>query len=328
MAPSDTLYRYLQGFANADQGWAPPRSTHDPRMAWWRALPWSADQVLPWSKLCNALPQLTLPQQAGISKSELYRQRVLRGMKHDVSSEQYVGHQLQDLGALQLHFPHHPYVSIPVLSTPNRADFEHLVRALAHRSEPVRIECGVHAQCVSNLIHWGLIRSLGPEQRSDLIILHEAPYGSVHAKHGPVGFDEEQWLRASFSLRLEHELTHLTTKQQLGEMRINLLDELISDAMGQLVALGGFSANLFLRCLHYRWRTYVPNLDSDEARHVLRLVQARAHELERAISAWSGDDAIAARAQLLAWLCRLRLDKPICNVAPPPAPAIQETSVP
>jgi hypothetical protein len=48
-----------------------------------------------------------------------------------------------------------------------------------------------------------------------------------------MSLDERGWIQASSALRLEHEITHLEIKQYLGEMRLNLLDELIADAMGQ-----------------------------------------------------------------------------------------------
>jgi hypothetical protein len=89
-------------------------------------------------------------------------------------------------------------------------------------------------------------------------------------------------------------------------------------------ALGRFSADLFSRCLRQRWRTYVVDLDHSEAQEVLRLVLTRAQELEPALSAWCGASAVAARAQLLPWLCRLRLDQPICTAAPPPHGKIEE----
>ena len=323
MAASPAMQRYLQGFARADQAWAKPPATRDPRLAWWNDLPWQSDQSLAWTWLCHALPQLTLPQQVGISQSELYHDRVLRGVGGP-SVELSEGPPLQQRAALQLFVARHPYISMPVLSTPNRADFEWLVRALAHRAEPIPIEAGVHAQAISGLVHWGLIRTLGPEQRASLILLHESPYGSVPSEQAPGGLDHRQWLRTSAALRLEHELTHLTTKQQLGEMRINLLDELVADAMGHVFALGRFSADLFSRCLRQRWRTYVVDLDHSEAQEVLRLVLTRAQELEPALSAWCGASAVAARAQLLPWLCRLRLDQPICTAAPPPHGKIEE----
>jgi hypothetical protein len=316
MALSDALHLYLQGYARADDTWPTP-NVDDPRLDWWRALPWQADRVSAWALLCTALPQLRLPQRPGISCSDLYRQLVLRG--DEASSPELIPseHILRMPLALRLQVVQHPYVTMPVLTTPDRRDFIWLVRALAHRAEPEPIQSGVHAQAISGLIHWGLIRSLGPHQRASLILLHEAPYGSMSAESLGIGLDQQGWIHASGSLRLEHELTHLTTNQQLGEMRLNLLDELIADAMGQLVALAGFSAEVFERCLQRRWRAYVRELEEKEALQALELVQARARELELALSAWQGR-GLEERALLLPWLCRQRLDQPITTPAPIP----------
>jgi hypothetical protein len=138
---------------------------------------------------------------------------------------------------------------MPVLSTPNWPDFCLLVNALAHRCEPAALAQGVHAHAVGGLIHWGLIRRFGPTSRARLILVHEAPYGSVVASEVPGCPDAESWQQASTTLRLEHELTHLATKCLLGKMRLNLLDELIADCMGMVAALGLFDAQLFGRCL-------------------------------------------------------------------------------
>ena len=61
-------------------------------------------------------------------------------------------------------------------------DFVQLVRALAHLGEPVALPDGVHAQAISGLIHLGLIHRFGSQSRAQLIVLHQAPYGSVPAE--------------------------------------------------------------------------------------------------------------------------------------------------
>lgn len=318
MAHSEALCHYLQGFARIDQAWPPQQQAVDPRLTWWRELPWEADRVRSWVLLCAAMPQLRLPQQPGISRSDLYRQLVLRGADAGFPELIPIEQLLRQPLALQFQLVQHPYMTMPVLTTPNRHDFLWIVRALAHRAEPVPIEDGVHAQAISGLIHWGLIRSLKLQARASLVILHEAPYGSVPAASLPISLDQQDWIHASSALRLEHELTHLSTKQYLGEMRLNLLDELIADAMGQLVALGGFSAEVFERCLQHRWKAYVTELEPEEAQQALDLVLVRARELEVALSAWRGPAAIRTRAELLPWLCCQRLDWPIITQAPAP----------
>ena len=300
---------YLAGFAQADQPW-PAALPDDPGLAWWRRLPSQGGTEACWAALSTALPQLLLPQEANISRSDLYRQTVLRGEAAPAAMQ-----PLEQPQQLRFWIAEHPHGSMPVLATPSRPDFLWIVRALAHRAEPVGIDAGVHAQAISGLIHWGLIREMGPQARARLIVLHDGPYGSVPAAELPIGLDDQGWIEASTALRLEHELTHLATKRVLGEMRLNLLDELIADAMGMLAALGDYSAELFERCLQGRWRSYVGQLAEADAADALALCLARAQELETVLAtqlAMPND-----HRQLLPWLCRQRLNRPIHAPADP-----------
>lgn len=316
MQNSPELHQYLQGFANANQPWPQATLLATPDLNWWTALAWQEQPRLAWETLCKALPQLRLAQRSGISGSELYRQVVLQGAEPTHPDLLLPGQILVAPDALTLAIARHTFLAIPVLSTPNAQDFLHLTRALAHRGEPVQLEPGVNAQAISGLIHWGLIRELGPDHRARVVVLHEAPYGSLSHGGLPFPMDQAAWIKASTAWRLEHELTHLTTKLMLGEMRLNLLDELIADVMGQLIAFGHFSAVLFTLCLQQRWRTYTRELCVHDANMAFKLVQARAIELERVCLHWHGDGM--DRQRLLPWLCQLRLDQPITTAPPQP----------
>lgn len=73
-----------------------------------------------------------------------------------------------------------------------------------------------------------------------VILLGLAPYSNVAAQR--LGFEEGDWLRCSFRLRLAHECTHYETLRLFGDMQNHPLDEIVADAMGQLAAFGSFSA--------------------------------------------------------------------------------------
>ncbi|WP_130129446.1 hypothetical protein [Synechococcus sp. WH 8101] len=294
-----------------------------PELAWWSNLTADAlDGVLQGQSvlelLQSGLPQLLLPQQSGISSSDLYKALVLRGESVDqalIAGVDAPPHW-HDPEALRFWIAPHPCGAMPVVQTPSWADFVLLVRALAHRGEPAKLVDGVHAQAVSGLIHWGLIRAFGRQSRARLIVLHDAPYGSVQASDVPGDLTEAEWLQASSNLRLEHELTHLATKRLLSQMRINLLDELIADCMGMVAALGRFHAELFGRCLATesasgRWTTYTNALSETDARLALDLVMLRACELEHHLD---HRPELLLREQAmdrLRWLCQQRLDRPI-----------------
>ncbi|MFM7549392.1 MAG: DUF7005 family protein [Cyanobacteriota bacterium] len=316
---SADLTSYCQGFARAAEAWPPLPLADQPELAWWEALVAGlAGEVLTGESLLQALeaalPQLCLPQVQGISDSALYKALVLRG-------EAAAGPRLdwQDPAALRLWIAPHPCGAMPVLETPSWHDFVQLVRALAHRAEPVGLADGVHAQAISGLIHWGLIQRFGRQSRARLIVLHQAPYGSVPAREVPAdlgALGDEAWLAASSKLRLEHELTHLATKRLLGEMRLNLLDELIADCMGMVAALSRFSSELFGRCLGVdspdgRWITYTRELGEDDGRDALALTMLRARELETMLLAhpWMLDQSQSMAR--LRWLCQQQLDVPI-----------------
>ncbi|EIC21457.1 DUF7005 family protein [Thiorhodovibrio frisius] len=308
-----SLSDYCRGFANANAPWPALPLAEPPSMAWWRALLAETDGVSLFDRLRESLPQLCMPQRPGVSQSEEYRHAVLRGLPLHTS----LGAEMPGLLApeqLRLEIAAHFAVTLPVLRTSDREDFLFLTRALAHRCEPVPIAAGVHAQAVGGLIHWGLIRVHGRETRAQLILLHEAPYGSVPADRVPGRPSAAHWLALSGVLRLEHELTHLATKALCGEMRLNLLDELIADAMGMLRALGTFSADLFRRCLgveedgsapaHARVWTYVAELEQSDALTAIQLALERAQELE---ALFKSSRLPTDPVQRLRWLCQQRL---------------------
>ena len=326
------LATYCKGFARASEPWPTLPLADAPELAWWHELigpaPGGVHQgPALLAALQAALPQLRLPQVAAISSSALYKQAVLRG--EPLSPEALAGAgplpSWEQPQALTLWIAPHPTGAMPVLQTPSWPDFEQLVRALAHRAEPAVLADGVHAQAVSGLINWGLIQRFGRQSRARLIVLHQAPYGSVSAEHVPGGLSDAAWLTASTTLRLEHELTHLATKRVLGEMRLNLLDELVADAMGMVAALGRFDAALFGRCLgvdcttgdqpiaHGRWLSYTRELQEGDAHQAVALVMARSRELQRRLD---GQPALLAPGQTMArlqWLCQQRLDQPISD---------------
>jgi hypothetical protein len=317
-----TLASYCEGFAEAAQPWPAFPLAEIPELAWWsNSTAGAEDGVLRGERvlevLQTGLPQLRLPQQSGISKSELYKALVLRGESVDQTSIAGSGSppQWHCPESLRLWIASHPCGAMPVVQTSDWVDFVQLVRALAHRAEPVALSEGVHAQAVSGLIHWGLIQAFGRQSRARLIVLHEAPYGSVPAGAVPGFLKEAEWMQASTSLRLEHELTHLATKRLLGDMRLNLLDELIADCMGMVAALGRFNAELFGLCLGTqsacgRWTTYTNELSEADARLALDFVMLRAGELEEHLDRRPELLLREQAMKRLHWLCRQRLDCP------------------
>lgn len=193
MIQSIALQRYLEGFTCA---WNLHPTILDPTIGWWRSLPCKKNQIRDWSLLCHALPQLRLPQEICISHSTLYREFVLMARNYD-NNQLCEADKCINVEALCFQVVWHPYLMIPVFTTPHRHDFEWLVRALAFRYEPVTIDPAVHAQAISGLIHWGIIRSIGSNAQASLFLLHDSPYSTVPADEVPGQLTQKQWLQAS-----------------------------------------------------------------------------------------------------------------------------------
>jgi hypothetical protein len=166
------------------------------------------------------------------------------------------------------------------------------------------------------------------------ILLSDGPYSAVPA--AGLGLEEEEWREISLAIRRDHECAHYFTRRLFGSMRNNVLDELIADYAGMVVAVGTFRGDWFLRFLGLEdYPQYRPGgrLDlyrgdpplSDGAFRVLHaLVWTAAENLERFDAQFQGRPrTLADRALTLATLASLRLDE----IASPEAGTLLETSM-
>lgn len=71
-------------------------------------------------------------------------------------------------------------------------------------------------------------------------MLNAAPYSNISAEK--IGLSVEEWLKKSYQIRLRHESAHYETLRLLGGMKNHALDEILADSLGQIAALGEFSA--------------------------------------------------------------------------------------
>jgi len=312
-----SLAEYCLPFKGAANQWPAFPLATDERDRWWQDWFRAFDPSRRWHELRTVLPQLWIRPELGASQSSSYQRLVLQGeTPSNVDIEQALA--LKDPNAPSLSLVDHPCGPLPVLSFDNHNDFIAVVRCLAHRCEPASLLPTVHAQAVSGLIHWGLIREVSSNSRAQLLILHRAPYSSLAATSIPGTPTEEQWLKQSQHWRLEHELTHIACRRLVDEMRLNLFDELIADALGMIAALGEFSADLFRRglglsadglpCSDARVHVYITNLGFADRLQASRLVLKRAAELETLLQRQALPSEPMA---LLRLLTRQRLDLPL-----------------
>jgi len=330
----DYLHNPMRPSADLPLGqWPLPDETH---VSWWRERVEGSGSVL--DRIGQSLPQVRIGIGEGVSKRAGYAAAVRRGEPlAAVDLDIDVPFQQPDAIELSLH-PHYAG-SLPVLETPNRADFVRLYRALAGRCEPIPVSDGVHAVFVSGLPNPGRTRSLKKAWQSHksgeggdwpsemkrllredrawfydrLVLLQTGPYGNLAAEHVSPGLSEEAWVECSTRLRCEHEFTHYATNRMLGSFRLNLHDELIADFMGFTEALATFSAELFVAAMGVdgedipedaRFRHYTGELSEDEIRLVLDLATRAASSLE-ALAAQLPRDV--SRASLLLALAEFGL---------------------
>lgn len=317
MDPLLSFEQYCRPFEGAGKPWPPLPLPPSNTERWWRG--WAATTAAAdlWPQLQRQLPQLLIAPATGARSSETYQRLVLSGQEAN-SNDHKQAPQLQDPAGFRLSIAEQASGAVPVLDVRNRSDFELLVRCLAHRCEPVDLQPSVHAQAIAGLIHWGLIREVDRSARAQLLILHQAPYSSLPAALVPGQRDEQQWLQSSHRWRLEHELTHIACTRLLGEMRINLYDELLADAAGMLASLGRFEADLFRLGLGLsptgelqpggRAKAYVGRLEPEAHGQAYRAVLQRAAELEQLLTT---GQLSQEPMQLLQQLGQQRLDQPL-----------------
>ena len=315
-APYTSLDEYCRPFIGAGSQWPDLPLPAQPAMAWWHEWLNDTPADLHFESLLTALPQLRIKPHHGASQSEPYKHLVLNG-ENDIQIEQDELLQLIDPQGFSVRLANHPCGPMPVIEILEEEDFLNVVRCLAYRCELIQIQQSVHAQAVSGLIHWGLIRNLNIQERAQLIILHRSNYSSLPASAIPGKPTKEKWLEMSQIWRLEHELTHIATKRLVGEMRLNLFDELLADALGMINSLQLYSADLFrlglglnvdaTTTLNGRVHTYIKGLKQQDSKYACEHVLMRSIELEKLLK-----NCLLPydRMALLRYLTQQRLDQP------------------
>lgn len=244
----------------------------EPHLAAWERYYSQAQEVGVFTTLRSALVQLQFPIREGISKTENHRAATRKGYLTDGMAEA-TGLELEKPEELQLIIHQTLAGKIPVIIAGCRADFVSLVQALTKRNEPEPIPKSMGATIVAGFNNWERIRHYRQEwkakqlqlltdtdwqaefQRLKLqkhlyqdcfLVLSRGNYSAICAEE--IGIDKEEWLRLSLIIRLEHECCHYFTRRVFGTMRNNMLDELIADYQGIVVANNGrYRADWFLR---------------------------------------------------------------------------------
>jgi hypothetical protein len=312
----DELLRYSENCFVPPSGGMPRSFPLDdlPQIEAWRdyLAEASAGGVFPC--LARKLVQLRFPIRDGMSRDPEYLRATRRGEWPATDQE---GLRLDAPGELTLELYSTACGRVPILTTRNRSDFVRLLRALAHRNEPVPIADSQGASLVTGLNNWdrvgryraaweakvgGSVAAAGwPAEmermaarkelyQDQIVLLSRGPYSDLPA--AKVGMTEQDWLDASLVIRREHECVHLFTKRVFQSARNNLMDELIADYGGIVAANGRYRADWFLLFLgiedgrhHERGRLQnyrgEPPISAAALAVLCRVVECAARTLER-----------------------------------------------
>ena len=310
---SDNLNSYCRSFSGWDSEWPNLPCKNSDQVEWWDHWLKNTSEQSRWNDLRLNLPQLMISPTKEARLGSQYKRLVLQGV--DADSKDIDG-GLREPDGFSIFLKEHWCGSIPVVKVKSHTEFTHILQCLVYRCEPVRIQRSVHSQAVSGLIHWGLIKHFDNTHRCSILVLHDSPYSSISFNLIPGMKNEAEWIHCSYIWRLEHELTHVACKSLVGEMRLNLYDELLADSIGMRASLGYFDATLFgltmgINCngiaqTNGRVHTYTKGLNDQERLDAQKLVMERAYELDELLSHdISGIDDIS----LLKILTRNKLDR-------------------
>jgi len=218
-----------------------------------------------FNSLKNCYPQLCFPIEQDICLSEEYKNATLKG-QINTNANNEIGLIHPDDIELKIH--NSISGKIPVLIIPNNKDFIKIIQALLYKNNPANIPDSMGASFVNGLNNWArlnelkhkwmeknpfgnwgqeFINNIKPEPskfKDQLIILSTKPYSNIKAQ--TINLSDEEWTKYSFTIRLEHECTHLFTLNKFGVMSNNLHDELIADYIGICKAFGSFNKEWML----------------------------------------------------------------------------------
>ena len=223
-------------------------------------------------KLSRRYPQLLLPISDETRYGEDYKNAVLRGIELTGTPD----FTLSDKDTFEI--ADTPAGTVEVLTLADRTDFEHCIRALAHRCENVALPPTMGASTISGLINWEKIRDHRKEYlasggddwdaefarftadrnnyRDTVIVLSSGNYSALSADDA--GYESKKWLSLSHEIRKYHELAHFTSRRLFPDNRDAVRDEVLADMNGVIGALGHYDAELEGKFLGIRGGEYIP----------------------------------------------------------------------
>lgn len=213
--------------------------------------------------LSKSFPQLVLPIELNEKNTPEYKNAVLRG-EPDCREPNFICSPDDKLETVET-----PVGKVEILYLVHREDFEHALRALAYRCEPVEIPASVGASTIRGLINWEKIRAHKAEylakggtnwseefksftaEKSNyldtIILLSNGNYSAIPARF--VGLAESEWDEKSLIIRKYHELTHFVCRTLYPHNIEPIRDEVIADLIGLVATFDQYDPLLAKRFL-------------------------------------------------------------------------------
>ena len=194
--------------------------------------------------LARRYPQILLPIEEGISKSEEYRNVCLRGEKCDrpITFSMDTKDTLETFNTIA--------GEVEILTLRKREDFIHACICLGNKCEPQIIPDSTGAMAIFGLNNWDKVREGLDNYKDSFIILSSGNYSNVSNKdvynstNGEIDLTQEEWIEKSIVIRKYHELTHFVMRKLYPDDISFIRDELIADAVGLIGAFKKFDIRL------------------------------------------------------------------------------------
>lgn len=219
----------------------------------------------PLALLTQRYPQLTLAVKAGMSQSDEYKAITQRG-RMPVA----LPYTFSDCEATKLYTEHTEAGDVEILVLPDRGDFVRFVQVMAYRCEPREVPPSMGAITINNINNWRRIEvhkneylqsgktdweeefkkftAVPQNYRDSIIALSNGAYSALPYTETSCESDEE-WIRASLTIRKYHELTHFVSRRLFPDNKETLRDEVIADSVGIVAAFGKYDISLAQRVL-------------------------------------------------------------------------------
>lgn len=257
------------------------------------------------AQLAEEYPQLYLNPDT--DSRDVYRDVVLKGKEPEQKSLSHYQGDPEDREEIT----ETPAGPVRVVTLGNRKDFEIVIRNLMGAKNgpltPVPSSQGAAMLTVFNWprIHAYISRFPEDEQKTAfskftsvkenyidmLVVLSRGPYSNVSCIEA--GFDNEEWIALSDTIRRYHELTHVICRRLYPGNIANIRDELVADAVGLYAAFGRFDMRLEELFLGIREEKYIGGRlgnYTDDPEQLLKAVCAALRRIRAAADSFDGTD--------------------------------------